>query len=230
MNRRAVLAFPLLLALAACHREVSWHQKLTVIIDTPRGEVRGSSVTRVENVTSKGTLVLPEARGTRSYWTGEAVAVEVTPGKWLFALLEGEGGADAGHWVYAAYDLNAALAPNGYPSYEAAMAKLRAQPMNVPVPLPTDGLPVMVTFGDINDPASVQRVDPADLAASFGRGVSLKAVTLETTDEPVTEGRVAAVLGWLGPYPEAPLLPMISPTDFSFEAKLRQGSFIRRLK
>ena len=50
------------------------------------------------------STVLPEARGTRSHWTGEAVAVEVLPGKWLFALLEGEGGTDAGHWVYAAYD------------------------------------------------------------------------------------------------------------------------------
>jgi len=55
----------------------------------------------------------------------------------------------------------------------------------------------MVTFDDITDPATVRRVDPADLAASFGPGVSLKAVTLEITRAPVTEGRVEAVLEWL---------------------------------
>ena len=184
-------------ALPGCKRSVSWHQKLTLVIGTPAGEVSGSSVTRIENISSKGALVLPEARGTRSSWTGEAVAVEVLPGKWLFALLEGEGGTDAGHWVYAAYDLNEALGADGYPSYEAAMAKLHAQPKNDPVPLPADGLPLMVTFADITDPTSVERVDPTDLTASFGSGVDLKAVTLEITDEPVTEGRVEAALVWL---------------------------------
>jgi hypothetical protein len=33
--------------------------------------------------------------------------------------------------------------------------------------------PLLVTFADINDPASVQRVDPDDLAASFGPGYAL---------------------------------------------------------
>lgn len=217
-----IAALAVMAALPGCKRSVSWHQKLTLIIDTPAGEVRGSSVTRVENVTNKGALVLPEARGTRSYWTGEAVAVEVLPGKWLFALLEGEGGTDAGHWVYAAYDLNAALGPDGYPSYETAMAKLRAQPMNVPVPLPADGLPMLITFGDITDPASVTHVDPRDLSASFGPGMSLEAVTLEITDEPVTVGRVEVVLGWWlemrsGPYNEmTPLkLPNNSPRGWN---------------
>ena len=114
----------------------------------------------------------------------------------LYRLLEGEGGTDAGHWVYAAYDLNAALGADGYPSYETAMAKLRAQPMNVPVSLPADGLPILVTFGDITDPTSVQRVDPTDLAASFGPSVDLKAVTLEITDEPVTMGQIERLPFW----------------------------------
>jgi hypothetical protein len=184
-------------ALIGCKSSVSWHQKLTIVVETPAGEARGASVTRIEKVSNKGSLVLPEARGTRSYSFGEAVVVEVMPGKWLFALLEGEGGTDAGHWVYAAYDLTAALATNGYPSFEAAMEKLRAQPMNVPVPVPLDGMPLLVTFTDITDPTTVQRVDPENLAASFGPGVRLKAVTLEITEEPVTEGRVVKVLGWL---------------------------------
>lgn len=39
-------------------------------------------------------------------------------------------------------------------------------------------------------------MNPEDLAAVFGKGVRLEAVTLEITEEAVTEGRVEAVLGW----------------------------------
>lgn len=147
---------------------VSWNQRLTLVIETPQGEVRGAAMTRVENVTSKGALVLAEARGTRSYWTGEAAAVEIGPGRWLFALLQGEGATDAGHWVYAAYDLGTAVGADGYPSYDVAMAKLRVQPMDVPVPLPVEGMPMLVTFDDITKPETVRRVDPDDLDAAFG--------------------------------------------------------------
>ena len=41
------------------------------------------------------------------------------------------------------------------------------------------------------------RVDPKDLETHFGAGVTLKAVTLEITGEPVTQGAVKKVLGWL---------------------------------
>ncbi|WP_417415418.1 hypothetical protein [Hoeflea sp.] len=60
--------------------------------------------------------------------------------------------------------------------------------------------PLLVTFADINDPASVALVDPDDLAASFGPGYALSSITLAITDEPVTKGRVEAVLGWLEAY------------------------------
>ena len=56
---------------------------------------------------------------------------------------------------------------------------------------------MLVTFDDITKPETVRRVNPADLAAVFGEGVRLKAVTLEITKEAVTEGRVVPVLPWL---------------------------------
>ena len=55
----------------------------------------------------------------------------------------------------------------------------------------------MVTFADIAAPTSVARMDPNDLAASFGEGVRLKALTLEITREGVTESVVDALLPWL---------------------------------
>jgi hypothetical protein len=55
---------------------------------------------------------------------------------------------------------------------------------------------MLVTFTDITDPKSVQRVDPANLAASFGPGVKLKRIVVETTSERVTTG-IQKRLGWL---------------------------------
>jgi hypothetical protein len=45
-----------------------------------------------------------------------------------------------------------------------------------------------VRFKDEKDPKTVEAVDPANLAASFGDGVRLKRVTIETTTDPVTTG------------------------------------------
>jgi hypothetical protein len=66
--------------------------------------------------------------------------------------------------------------------------------------VPPNAYPLLVTFTDINDPKSVLEVKPDNLAASFGVGYSLKSITLEITDEPVTEGKVEGVLGWLDKY------------------------------
>ncbi|MFO1174759.1 MAG: hypothetical protein U1E48_06075 [Paracoccaceae bacterium] len=87
------------------------------------------------------------------------------------------------------------------------MAAVKALPKDQPLTLTPDLYPLLVTFDDIHDPKSVRQVDPADLAAAFGPGVRLKAVTLAVTDEAVTEGKVEAVLGDLkeidgrGPFP-----------------------------
>ena len=53
----------------------------------------------------------------------------------------------------------------------------------------------MVTFDDLSDPATVRKVDPLDLAATFGPGVKLRAVTLELTNAPITSGKVVSALG-----------------------------------
>lgn len=191
--RAALVLFLSVLALSSCTNETSWNQRLTLVIETPQGEVRGSAVTRVTKTETSGSLVLPEARGVRSKVQGEAVVVEVAPGKFLFALLSGSGEEkrDATHWVYPAYQLSEAG------SYGGAMMKLQSQPYDTPVPVPPEGWPMLVTFDDITKPETVRRVNPEDLAAVFGEGVRLKVVTLEITDEAVTERRVEAVLPWL---------------------------------
>ena len=59
-----------------------------------------------------------------------------------------------------------------------------------------DSLPMLVRFGDLNDPKSVERADPEHLDASFGPGVKLARATVQLTDEPVTMG-IEKRLGWV---------------------------------
>ncbi len=88
---------------------------------------------------------------------------------------------------------------------------------------------MLVIFDDITKPETVREVDPEDLAAMFGEGVRLKAVTLEITSEAVTDGRVEGVLGWLGPYPEPHLIPGDGrSSDIPFGMTVSHGDFIRR--
>jgi len=176
-----VLPMPLL---AACGN-YGWHQKLTVTIDTPNGVVQASSVLAYKVSDDRHPCLLPEACGVRFELRGEAVVLQVATGKYLFALLKGI----------------PSLAEQIYPKRDAAESgKLLESGDDAgagPIPLDPNQYPLLVTFDDINDPASVRRVDPADLEAIFGPGYRLNGMTLALTKEPVTKGKVGKVLGWL---------------------------------
>ncbi len=89
--------------------------------------------------------------------------------------------------------------------------------------------PLLATFHDIDDPATVRRVDPSDLPASFGPEYRLNAITLSSADEPVTLGTVTTVLAWLGQYPEEKLSPPTGrTTNIPFSRQVSHGDFIRR--
>ena len=126
------------------------------------------------------------------------MVVEVTPGRFLFALLKGAGTTEyMGSVAAASIAGREGRVIDGALFDEVRDKRNRAAGV---ITVPEGQYPMLVTFDDIADPASVKLVDPANLAASFGPGVRLKAVTLEITKEAVTEGRVEAVLGWLCSY------------------------------
>jgi hypothetical protein len=56
-----------------------------------------------------------------------------------------------------------------------------------------------VTFADIKDPKTVIEVDPNNLQATLGPGVSWNEITLESTDAPITTG-IRAKLPWIPAY------------------------------
>lgn len=163
-----------------------FNAKVTVYVETPNGERSGSSVYEVwANNSYPGT--------TRRIWgqRGEAVAVDLPNGRTLFSLLK----TDAIHGDIASMTL-ATLDREFNNTMVESTQKLAGYGTSDPSPIMTQDYPMLVTFKDIADPTSVMRVDPDDLAASFGAGYRLKAIKVQVTDEPVTVG-IAERLGWL---------------------------------
>ncbi len=191
------LFFVILLTLSGCSDPITrWHQRMTVIVETPDGVRQASSVLGVGLERSDGISaeIFKNMAGASYRWhyTGEAVALDLGEGRWLFALFaDYEPG-------YIALKTLLGEGSKGY-SRDAAVSQAVADYVrDVPVEVPTELYPLLVTFEDINDPASVRSVDPANLAASFGEGYALDAITLEITDALITTGVLERVLvAWL---------------------------------
>ncbi|NJS39982.1 MAG: hypothetical protein HC783_14285 [Rhodobacteraceae bacterium] len=232
-----LLLVPLALAifvLVACTRDEHWHQRLTLVIDTPTGQVIGSVVQRIDIQAATGlyktTFQGVDPSSTSVRVTGEALAVEITPGRWLFALLkgdqgwQGEPGSNAGYAIAVPLG-HFARSPEGVDA-------ILAFPKDTPIPLPPEAWPMLVTFDDITRPETVRRVDPADLAEVFGEGIRLEMVTLEITEDLATERQVDSLLEWLGPYPEPSLGPADEPpvpiSKAPFYRRVHMGDFVRR--
>ncbi|MEX3012038.1 hypothetical protein [Hoeflea sp. TYP-13] len=185
IGRGVWLLVIVLMAIGAtgCRDRNDWHQKLTVVVDTPSGQVSGSSVVEVKSWFGQ----IPPSTNEVSYKIrGEATVVEVLPGRYLFALL----GGSKERYYWAVRD---ELPTQNRGKWLKLIPKMSTVAILEPK---NHGYPMLVTFRDINDPKSVREVDPLNLSATFGPGVSLDEITLEITDEPVTEGQIGKLLGW----------------------------------
>ena len=133
----------------------SWHQKLTLTVETPAGEVSGAAVSKIRyscDTTPSGLT----GREVSYDLTGEATVVEVLPGRYLFALLD---------------DSKETFARAAKDRFEGMKRCdwLRQIPRQTePVTLTGDTMPMLVTFDDITKPETVRLVDPDDLDAAFG--------------------------------------------------------------
>lgn len=182
----------------------TYRYRLTVEIDTPEGLKSGSSVIEVQTrKTGKYSISSP---GALSYKVrGEAVTVDLGARGLMFALLRSD---LSSNWAAGAFE---AMAPkttidermksdDAYGDSRAAALALKG-PQVVPRHIngnygiqnpkpgdPSNTWPTLVRFGDIADPKTVAKVDPDALAASFGKGVTLRRITVERTDDPVTTG------------------------------------------
>ena len=132
-----------------------------------------------------------DASGIMNKVSGEAVAVDL-PGGTLFALLQGgRKGSDyissLPHDALEHGRVSPAM-PRRFEAQEWREEREVARRMKPKVELDRSDYPTLVRFRDIRDPKSVELVDPAKLAASFGPGVKLRCITIQITDDPVTMG------------------------------------------
>jgi hypothetical protein len=178
--------------------QASWREKRTIVVETPTGEISASGVWEHTMHDNRGVWI-PEARGVGTTSRGEAIPLEVAPGKWLFVLF----GGDRANQIVP-QDLDSQGGVHGYARLlndTIGEVKLATNPKGEPLRFG------MVTFLDIDDPTSARFIENGDIEPFFGPGYRIVSSTVEITNEPVTEGRVIEVLNWwmdyrAGPYNE----------------------------
>jgi len=193
MARRDILA--LLAASAAsfvqgCSPSKTRRFKIAVEVATPHGPRSGYSVVE-ESITPAGGLSISDNRYS-SMFRGEAVSVKLPNERYLFALLNNGQSLDMPNLIGRTFY------PGGRQSGEP-FRKVGDPPLEMPAiarGLNEPGKPLLVTFRNLDDPSSVERVDPENLAAAFGPGYALSRITVEVTEEPVTVG-LEKRLTWL---------------------------------
>lgn len=210
----ALVAGGLLLALPGCgvagEQLPDYRYRLTVEVDTPEGLKTGSSVIAVKTgIAGRNAIPTPGVIQRRA--RGEAVTVDLGPRGLLFALLRSDDNSDWASGVMFGFAPDLPM-PKDESGKGDATAHTRARFMGMLqkrelIVLPerfkgskyaegSHARPMLVRFGDIADPKTVERVDPDKLSASFGKGVTLRRITVQLTDDPVTTG-IEKRLAWL---------------------------------
>lgn len=206
--------------------------RLTVEVDTPQGLRTGSSVIEV-TAGEVGTTLGGASASAR----GEAVAVDIAPDRTLFVLLRSEASSAWAAGIMSGVTPkpdDPSLSPNDRfaAHIEAVRAnwKLNIVPRWFPpvrgIGEPVTGYPIMVRFRDTRDPKTVERVDPDNMPASFGSGVTLRRLTVQLTDDPVTTG-LEKRLPWL-PNQKLALVPHprgLPKKDWPFGADIHGQDF-----
>ena len=166
--------------------------RMTVEVETPEGLRSGSAVREVDMTDTSNDAGFADIK---FKVRGEAIAVELPGGKTLYALLT----SDTMEYDYAALIAGRATRrPTviNSPEFKAEFAKMLADrrehvlPRFFPEARPgyrPPGWPLLVTFRDPTEPATIERVDPDDPSPQLGEGVVIRRVKLQITDDTVTK-------------------------------------------
>lgn len=164
--------------------KITWHQKLTLTVETPEG-IKTASAVHEGRVGRQTWWRNQWGLGGGSGLSGEAVVLEIAPSKFLFVVQHGT-----------------PLAINIFnqPLRDAVAAAENLQGFRGSQPVPPDKYPLFVTFDDVANPMTVKRVEPNKLDAAFGRGYRFVGLEMTITGEPVSYRAMDAILPWLGKY------------------------------
>jgi hypothetical protein len=186
-------------ALASCNSSAEVRYRITVEVDDHGTPASASSVWKF--VLSKGI------RGTyEGNLQGEAVALPLAGRGTLYALLTGRTPAgkpsssgDMAMLPERLFGGPAQALAGRLPDHPDRIDDIRDIARRTGETAILDGaqvhpawrnFPFLVRFADPSDPKSVVAVDPADLAAHFGEGVTLRRVTVTITDDEMTTGKL----------------------------------------
>lgn len=189
----AVMTAPLV---GGCERaSYSYRYKLTLDV-----EVAGEVKRAVQVVARRQYSVAFPHRGVRSDTDGEAVFLDLGPGRRPLVVLITRTDKSNPSYVHP-YGLPLRKIYGGRYQWRdgrndglADLIRNRGARDITP-----DDLPDLVTFADPLVPSSVMRVDPHDIEATLGRRVRWHRMTLEFTDDDITTG-IAKHLPWLHDY------------------------------
>ena len=192
MNRRVgigMMAAVAAMALTGCGGPVYiYRYRLTIEVDTPQGLKSGSSVIETTVQDDTESWGPREARLVRSTTKGEAVFVDLGSSRQVIALLAmGPSGVDDPDFTN--------LVPTLF--QRRALEEMRSwQERKGQFTLPSNLVPTLVTFADLNDPNTARVLRPDELEAVLGPGVQFRRAWIEMTGDPVTRG-VEKKLPWL---------------------------------
>lgn len=162
----------------------SYRFRMTVEADTPQGQLTGSSVYEVS--AKKVLRLTSEERAGSGGTRGQALILDLPNGPVFVTLKMPVAGDDLGIRTTRALlpqtrsgDMDANL---------AAVSELGGWFAAYKAELPREDWPLMVRFEDINDPSTVERVEPGS--------IGIRRILLETTGDDVTMG-IEKRLGWL---------------------------------
>lgn len=193
MARRGVfglLASAAAVVLAGCAKRGRLRYRITVEVDTPSGVRTGSSVMETRQQGPQPLVPQELGSGGGGGVVGEAVAVDLGGGRVIFALLSGPEGRSIYAMVPRALNYPELKPPlsRQFKPHEWQEAYDEAENVKPFAVLRREDYPMLVSFGDLGNPKSVEAVN-AD-------AVGVRRITLQVTDDPVTTG-IEKRLGWL---------------------------------
>ena len=184
------------------------HYRISATVDANGTLYTGSSVQRFR--CHEGGGIWGSMDVSQCTVKGEAVVVDLKDRGALFLVFKGPHG-DMSSMVRSVLRMGAGgVPPNPPPRWQLA----------------PDEMPMMVTFRNLSDPKSVLEADPSDLSKTFGPGVSLDSVIVETTDDSVTWGKVYTALPWLKNIGDRMLDGRFGTSTNETSSRLQKSDFI----
>lgn len=211
----AALTAGLFVAYSVFYPTTTYRFRITLNVDTPQGLRSGSSVMEVRNRSYPAWTTLGNNSG-QSSLKGEAVFVDLGAGadgkpRNLIALLTlGLRGENPNLYFLPGM----AFEPLWKQARGAggALWEVPKLPLGTRAELRGDLIPTLMTFTNLDDPATARAVRPDNFSQTFGEGFALRSATIEMvsagtwpltllgmTGEPVTTGIEKKLPWWNGP-------------------------------